>query len=352
MAVEFDNPVRDPDYYLREANLVESKFEGKAAAIIGQEWSREAFLNLYHGYTTNDQGERDKKLPRYMHPDRRGAFDITFNLPKCVSITKELGTDSRIGDVLTKARNAAMKEVERQVDVRSPFIKSGNLVWTAFRHAASRAGDPHVHDHVVVFNLSRDPIKRSWKAIELRYIDRERIGEIYRDETIKGLNELGYKTRRVGREFEIVGVPAEVKAMFSSRHQDIDAREKEYEAGAHEFRKKKAVEKGMSPEAAERMPAKRVSAKAKQKLSVYDRPDKSPDMPLEDRRKGWLAQMTDHQRRAVKAVVKKARDTVWERTDLARWKDRIAGYASKLRSHAMFHEQETLERSRDHGRTR
>src|SRR5438105_895118 len=104
MAVESPRPVRDAGYYLNEASLTLPKFEGNLAKLLGiegQPVDRATFLNLFNGYTTDENGNPDNRLPKYMHPERRGAFDITLNLPKTASIVKEIGDDTRISDVMT-----------------------------------------------------------------------------------------------------------------------------------------------------------------------------------------------------------------------------------------------------------
>jgi conjugative relaxase-like TrwC/TraI family protein len=48
----------------------------------------------------------------------------------------------------------------------------------------------------------------------------------YYHELAKGLRGLGYEIVNDGRSFEIKGVPASVIALFSKRHQQIDAETK------------------------------------------------------------------------------------------------------------------------------
>jgi len=309
MGVESPKPVRDPEYHFREASLTPLRFEGKGAKILGIEgtFDRATYLNLYDGYTTGENGERNTRLPKYMHPDRRGAFEITVNLPKTVSIVNELGGDPRICDVMTRAREAVAKEVEKQARVRVtkqsevekskermpkgwryPERKTENLVWVSHRHSTSRLQDVHSHDHLVFFNLSYDKQEKTWKAIELRYIDKPKLSKIYRDTVRQGLNELGYKTKAVGQEFEIVGVPAEVKATFSRRHTAIREIEADYEA-----------KKG-----------KPLTSKAKGKLSVYNRPEKAEDRPVADRRREWIAKLAPEHFRSVAGIVERAKRSV------------------------------------------
>lgn len=314
MATEQVRPVRDAGYYLQETSLTDPKFEGKGAKLLGIEGisinsdeGRRIYLNLFDGYTTDAEGNRDKKLPKYMHPDRRGAFDLTTNNPKDVSIVNLVGGDARIDAVIIEARKAVSDEVERQARVRvtkkaeieaakakmpkgyrRPERRPENLVMVWFDHSSSRLEDAHRHGHLWIANVSFDKQEKTWKALELGHLDQQKIADIYRDSMRKGLHQLGYKTKRVGKEYEITGFPAEVKAIFSQRSADIVEMREDMEART----------------------GKPMSSKAKGKLSVYNRPSKPDDMPLPERRKGWIARLTPVQFKSVAGVVKKARMSV------------------------------------------
>lgn len=355
MAIEQVRPIRNPEYYLEEQSLTPSVWRGEAAKLLGiegQQVDRDTYLNLFYGWTTDQDGNRDQRLPKYMHPDRRGAFDLTANDPKSVSIASEVGQDSRIDAVREKAREAVEKEVERQARVRvtkkaeveaskakmpkgwkRPERRPENLAMFWADHPANRMNDPHRHGHLIVMNLSYDRQEKTWKALELGHLDQQKIADVYRDTMIKGLNQLGYKTKRAGKEYEIVGVPAEVKAEFSRRHTAIKGLESEMEAKV----------------------GKPMGSKAKGKLSVYDRPEKPADMPLPERQKGWRARLSPGQLKAITRIVDKAKAVVRERkmfTGFARWQADIARHASKLRSSVITPETESPERSRNDGRSR
>ncbi len=341
----------DAKYFLKETTLTPPVFFGQGAERLGIAGLRidtkeghRVYLNLFDGYATDGNGERDAKLPKYMHPERRGAFQIVTNDPKDVSIAGEVAGDTRIESVRLKAREAVARYVEENAQVKvtkkaeiaqsdakvkgwkRPERKSGNLVMAWFDHAGSREGDPARHGHLVVFNLSEDKKEGIWKAVELRYVDRPTLSKIYRDTMRQGLNELGYKTKRVGNEYEIVGVPAEVKAEFSRRRTSISAKNADYE----EFNGKKA------------------SPKAKHRAGLYDRPEKPDNMPLEDRRKGWLARMTGAQRSAVASVVSKARHSV----KASRWRKGVHNCVAKLRRIGMVRTSDSVDRNRNHGYSR
>jgi conjugative relaxase-like TrwC/TraI family protein len=305
MAMEMIRVVRDPNYYLEEASINTPTFEGNGAKLLGisgEPITPESFTRVFNGYTP--EGIR---LPKYMHPHRRGAFEITVNLPKCGSVMNQLAQDSRIDEVLGKAADAVALTVQKHARVKVtkksevekskakmpkgwkyPERKPDNLIWVSFDHAASRAGDPHRHRHMVFMNLSYDRQEKTWKGIELRYVDQPALSKLFRDETIKGLRQLGYKVKPQGKEYEIVGVPAEVKAEFSRRHNQIKEIEREYDS---------------------RSTGKPMSSKERSKLSLYHRPEKAL-VATEERRASWLSRISPQQFSQLTDLVRKAKDAV------------------------------------------
>jgi len=43
---------------------------------------------------------------------------------------------------------------------------TGNFLTAKFTHDTSRALDPHLHTHCIVFNATFDPVENRWKALE------------------------------------------------------------------------------------------------------------------------------------------------------------------------------------------
>ena len=80
---------------------------------------------------------------------------------------------------------------------------TGNLVGAAFLHTTSRALDPQLHTHFVLFNCTWDKTEQRWKALQTG----DMFGAInygtavYRNELAKRLHQLGYSTRRTGNGF-------------------------------------------------------------------------------------------------------------------------------------------------------
>ncbi len=107
------------------------------------------------------------------------------------------------------------------------------VVAAAFTHYDSRAGDPQLHDHVVVWNRARSRSDGRWRTLDSRGIYRQvvTLSEIY-DGVLEDLitAELGVGwERQVTRggqvKAEIAGVGEQLMAEFSQRRHEIDVAE-------------------------------------------------------------------------------------------------------------------------------
>src|ERR1035437_183456 len=90
--------------------------------------------------------------------NRRIFYDFTFSPPKSVSLAGLLGKDERILEAHTRAVKLALREFEvfAATRVRTGGAQSdrltANFAAALFTHDTSRALDPHLHTHCLVFN--------------------------------------------------------------------------------------------------------------------------------------------------------------------------------------------------------
>ena len=101
------------------------------------------------------------------------------------------------------------------------------FVAAAFRHRTSRAGDPHLHTHVVIANLAHSPSDGRWTALDGRplYSWLSPVGHLYEAQLRWEL------TRRLGVEWgpvrngiaDIAGIPQTAMREFSTRRREIEA---------------------------------------------------------------------------------------------------------------------------------
>jgi conjugative relaxase-like TrwC/TraI family protein len=98
---------------------------------------------------------------------RRGVhgFDLTFCAPKSVSLIRAVRADEVADKAISDAHTTAMSEAMEYLAAHAGYTRVHNpatgekdlvrlpgLVAIAYQHETSRAGDPHLHTHVIVPN--------------------------------------------------------------------------------------------------------------------------------------------------------------------------------------------------------
>ncbi|MFP5326003.1 MAG: MobF family relaxase [Acidimicrobiia bacterium] len=162
---------------------------------------------------------------------RRPGFDHTLRPPKSVSVLWALADPERRA-AIRHAHRQAVDEVVRYYEAqavagrhRGERIQTYGLVAAAFDHRTSRAGDPLLHTHVVVANLSHT-VADTWRALDGRPLFDHAIsgGYLYQAHLRRLL------TDRRGVEWgpvvegmaDIAGVPHAVIDEFSQRRDEIE----------------------------------------------------------------------------------------------------------------------------------
>jgi conjugative relaxase-like TrwC/TraI family protein len=175
------------------------------------------------------------------------GFDVTFCAPKSVSLLYALGPPE-VSNEVRNAADAAMAGslgVLEQVACRvrrgqggHTVVDADGFVAAAFRHRTSRAGDPHLHTHVVIANLAHASSDGRWTALDGRplYSWLSPVGHLYEAHLRWEL------TQRLGVEWgpvrngiaDIAGIPRPVLRAFSTRRREIEAHLEEH--GQHSAR--------------------------------------------------------------------------------------------------------------------
>ena len=164
--------------------------------------------------------------------NRRVFYDFTFSPPKSVSLAAFLGADERILDAHARAVRCALQEFEKFAATRVRLAGARNSRLTSnfaaalFTHETSRALDPHLHTHCIVFNATFDPVENRWKALENFELLRARkfAENIYYHELARDLRSFGYQIRNQSRgDFQVEGISEDLCERFSKRHAQIDA---------------------------------------------------------------------------------------------------------------------------------
>jgi conjugative relaxase-like TrwC/TraI family protein len=172
-------------------------------------------------------------LGRELQPGDVAGLDLTFRAPKSVSILFGVA-DEAISAQIRDGHEAAVAEALAYLEREACIVRrgragriqlpAGGFVAAAFRHRASRAGDPLLHTHVVAANIAQGPDGR-WTALFGRalYAHAKTAGYLYqavlRDEL----------TRRLGLEWrpvehgvaDLQGVRRSTILHFSQRRSEI-----------------------------------------------------------------------------------------------------------------------------------
>lgn len=205
------------------------RWYGTGAEMLGLDGdvAEEDFLKLCDNIhpKTNQRLTVQKKNSR-----RRIFYDLTIAPPKSVSIAALIGNDRAIVEAHDEAVSFAMMEFENFASTRirgkgvSKDRLTGNIVATTFRHDTSRALDPQLHTHCLLFNATYDPEERRWKALQNYEILRSQkfIDSVYQHVLTRELRKLGYQIQNNNRgSFEINGVGIGLIDRFSKRHKAI-----------------------------------------------------------------------------------------------------------------------------------
>ncbi len=163
------------------------------------------------------------------------GFDATFCAPKSVSLLFALSAP----EVSNEVRNAADAAISASLSVLEhaacrvrrgqgghTVLDGNGFVAAAFRHRTSRAGDPHLHTHVVLANLAHAPSDDRWTALDARplYSWLSPVGHLYEAHLRWELtHRLGVAWGPVRNGIaDVAGIPRTVLREFSTRRREIE----------------------------------------------------------------------------------------------------------------------------------
>jgi len=295
----------DAKKYFKE-HLAVGDYYAEGQTIPGQ-WFGQGAVDLgLNGITTSDEfarlcenlhpqtGERltlrQKTTRTEMNADgkehetanRRVFYDFTFSPPKSVSIAALVGDDTRIVEAHEQAVTLAMNQLQTfaatrvRKDGQCTDRHTGNLVAAMFRHDTSRALDPHLHTHCIVFNATFDSVEQQWKALQNHemFAAQKFVENVYYHELTRELVKFGCQIENKPRgDFEIKGIAPELIEKFSKRHREIDQKTRELLA--------------REPEKADGN-----IAAIRENIAHKERPRKIRDIGLEKLHPLWDRQMT------------------------------------------------------------
>ncbi|MGN6369066.1 MAG: MobF family relaxase [Phycisphaerae bacterium] len=221
------------DYYSEGQNQeVIGNWGGRGAEMLGLHGKVDA--KAYADLCDNINPVTGERLTQRTKAKRRVGYDLNFHVSKSVSVLHAFTGDERIVAAFREAVCETMTEMEKQMRTRvrqngaNSDRLTQNLIWAEFIHFLSRPvdgiPDPHLHMHVYNFNSTFDPVEKCWKAGQFGDIKIK--GTFYETDfhnrLCRKLKELGYRTVKRGRSFEIEGIPQSVLEKLSRRTKLIE----------------------------------------------------------------------------------------------------------------------------------
>ena len=168
---------------------------------------------------------------------RRMAVDLTFSAPKSVSEYALCQATPEMRDKILAAHDRAVAKAmmlaEREFACArygkggAESVKTGSMLWSAFRHEDSRPVDgkvaPQIHSHAVTLNMTKGR-DGEIRAIDLQFGQAgiKLAGATYRAELGAELRALGFGLRKTEEGYELAGVSDEQIEAGSPRRQQID----------------------------------------------------------------------------------------------------------------------------------
>ena len=239
----FDQVLTQGDYYLGQE--INGRWSGKGADVLGvgsgSNVTKEQFTALLKG----EHPVSGEKLTQRNRKDRRPGMDLTFSVPKSVSLAWAINNDERLIDALREVVAETMaRDVEPLMHRRvrrgehsnsEQKAATGKLIYADFLHKTSRpvdgVPDPHLHVHAFVINWTEDngthyagqmeEIVRQRASLQAKF--ESRLARKLRDDLGYGVRNTRFvQSGRVKSGWEIEGLSRETIEKFSRRTTQVE----------------------------------------------------------------------------------------------------------------------------------
>lgn len=201
---------------------------------------REHFRRLFSGYhPTEGTGPKDPPKAGALvqnagRENRRAGFDLTFSLPKSLSVIWSQASQE-LRDRIERLCEEAVRETFDFIQDQFGYARTGkagqgkmiqsDLVCATFLHGTSRAAEPQLHWHTTLINLARG-VDGKWRTLDPKPIFKNKmlLGAIFRSKVAhKFHREFGLRANRKGNCFDFAGVPQKAMDAHSTRAKEIRA---------------------------------------------------------------------------------------------------------------------------------
>lgn len=227
----FEDGLSRQDYYA-EKNEIKGKWGGKASEQL--KLSDEVTKADFEKLASNINPVTNEKMTVRDSANRRAGYDFTFSVPKSVSLAHAVTGDKEILSTFENAVSETMKEIEKSMQTQTGqgknkhYETTANMAWASFTHFNARPvdgiPDPHMHQHVFVFNTTWNEKKERFQAGEFSqlHIDRPFYEADFNARLARNLQKVGYNIERNERDFELAGFGRNLIDKYSNRTQEIE----------------------------------------------------------------------------------------------------------------------------------
>ncbi|MDC7684516.1 MobF family relaxase [Asticcacaulis sp. BYS171W] len=207
------------DYYVTgEANTPNLRWGGEGATLLGLvgEANSLDFKKVLKGINPDPNGPALSKADEALReqagssgeseagktiPKHAPGWDMTFSATKSASIMALVAGDERIQAAFNRSVQTTMDYAEKHFSITRQRTEggapkqmlTGNFTYATTSHSMSRAGDPEMHNHVVLANATR-MADGTWRALETDplYKHQQFLGNVQKAEFAHELQKLGY----------------------------------------------------------------------------------------------------------------------------------------------------------------
>ncbi len=216
------------DYYLEGGEPV-GKWFGEGARYLGLEGK--VLGSQFHSLIQGFAPITGVALVQNAGEDRQALWDLTFSAPKSVSVAWSQAPEP-IRHEIQQAHEQAVRAALTQAEELYGWTRRGkegqtleraHLVSALFEHGTSRAQDPQLHTHALLFNVAiRDDLSTGSIFVRPVFEGKMVLGALYRAEFAMFLERIGFTCERGPQQtFELKGRDSDLCSFFSKRSHEI-----------------------------------------------------------------------------------------------------------------------------------
>ncbi len=235
------DPIFNPDGK-DQANIEWYGQIAKDFGIEGKNITGEEAYNLFQGKSLDGEEQLLDRSKSITSGNERAVFDAILAPPKPVSALGLMeGGDKRILELHKQAVKATIEHTEKNIIATRGYIKqedgstkretykTGNALIASVSHSTNRNNDLHMHNHMLISNMTYDKNTNSYKSLNLDFVnDPKEMNSVYQSEMMKGMRELGYQLEiRDNGAWNVVGFDEKtIEAMSTRKEEIVDAKSK------------------------------------------------------------------------------------------------------------------------------